>query len=416
MLDTARIEGRGPRLVTPAFVLVCVSNFAYFLAVGALLPVVPLFVEGPLEGGSIAVGLTYGAFALAAVLFRPLSGRLGDTRGRRLLIVLGGGLAAIAVLAHVPVDSLGPLLLLRLLGGAGEGLFYVGVASVINDLAPDDRRGEALSYFSLSLFAGIGLGPVVGETILEATSFDVTWVFASVAAGIAAVMGLVIPETKPAAGADLPPRRLIHPAAVSPGLVMAASIWGLATYMAFVPLYARSIGMRGSAVLFALHSGLVFAVRLFGARLPDRLGYNRAATGALTCSVIGFLLIAFWAQPAGLVAGTVVWSIGHSLAFPALMSMAVKNAPASERGSVIGTFTGFFDVAFGLGAVSAGAIVALIDYRGGFLSASIAAAAGLVLLRERRKARRREAVREAEGIEEAPATLSVQHGGRSSAR
>lgn len=412
LVEQPRARGAGgPRLVTPAFVLVCVSNFAYFLAVGALLPVVPLFVEGPLEGGSIAVGMTYGAFALAAVLLRPFTGRLSDSKGRRLLIVLGGGLVAVAVLGHVTVDSLGVLLLLRLIGGAGEAFFYVGTASVINDLAPDERRGEALSYFSLSLFAGIGLGPVVGELILQATSFDVTWLFAAAASGVAAVVGLVIPETRPSDVAR-PKFRLIHPAALTPGIVMAASIWGLATYMAFVPLYARDIGLSGSSALFALHSGLVFAVRLFGARLPDRLGSNRAATGALTCSLAGFVLIALWAQPAGLVIGTLVWSIGHSLAFPALMSMAVKNAPATERGAVIGTFTAFFDLAFGLGAVSAGAIVAAVGYRGGFLSSSIAALAGLVLLRERRRARRREA----QGIEEAPATLSVQHGGRSSAR
>jgi MFS family permease len=412
LLEASRARGtKGPRLVTPAFVLVCVSNFAYFLAVGALLPVVPLFVEGPLEGGSIAVGLTYGAFALAAVLLRPFSGRLGDSRGRRVLIVLGGGLVAVAVLGHVAVDSLGILLLLRLLGGAGEAFFYVGTASAINDLAPDERRGEALSYFSLSLFAGIGLGPVVGELILNATSFDITWLFGAAASGVAALMGFVIPETRPA-GIGAQKMRLIHPAALTPGIVMAASIWGLATYMAFVPLYAREIGMSGSSALFALHSGLVFTVRLFGARLPDRLGYNRAATGALTCSVIGFALIALWASPVGLVIGTSVWSIGHSLAFPALMSMAVKSAPASERGAVIGTFTAFFDLAFGLGAVSAGAIVAAVDYPGGFLSSSVAAVAGLVLLRERRRAKRSEA----QGIEGGPATLSVPHGGRSSAR
>ena len=396
---------RGPRLVTPAFVLVCFSNFAYFLAVGALLPVVPLFVEGPLKGGSIAVGLTFGAFALAAVLLRPFTGRLGDTRGRRVLIIAGGGLVAMGVLGHVAVESLGLLLLLRLVAGAGEAFFYVGTASVINDLAPDDRRGEALSYFSLSLFAGIGLGPVVGELILEATSYDMTWLFGAAASGVAALLGFVIPETRPS---DSREQRiqLIHPAAVTPGIVMAASIWGLATYTAFVPLYAREIGMGGSSMLFALHSGLVFAVRLFGARLPDRLGYNRAATGALTCSLIGFVLIALWADPVGLVLGTIVWSLGHSLAFPALMSMAVKNAPSSERGAVIGTFTAFFDLAFGLGAVSAGTIVAAIDYPGGFLSSSLAALAGLVLLRERRKARRRAAALEAEGIEEVPATLS----------
>lgn len=384
------------------------SNFAYFLAVGATLPVLPRFVEGPLGSGSVAVGMTFGAFALSAVLLRPWVGRIGDARGRKLLVIWGGALVAVSVGAQVWISSLIPLLFVRLLTGAGEAAFYVGVASAINDLAPDERRGEALSYFSLSLFAGIGLGPVLGESVLEAVSFDAAWLVAATLAASAAVTGLWLPETRPD---DMEPgesARLVHPAALVPGTVMAASIWGLATFTAFVPLYALVIGLPGSRFLFAGHSAIVFAIRLFGARIPDRLGPSRSATIALIFSVIGFAVIGFWNEPAGLILGMVLWSIGHSLAFPALMSMAVKAAPARERGAVVGTFTAFFDLSFGLGAVTAGGIVGLLGYRGGFLSSSVAAGAGLVLLQTRRKRRREQ------GIEKTPATLSAQHGGRSS--
>ena len=373
-----------PRLVTTPFMLVMLSNFAYFLAVGATLPVLPRFVEGPLGAGSVAIGLTMGTFSLAAVLLRPFTGRVGDTRGRRVLIVAGGAIVAISFAGYAFTDTLVPLFLLRLLSGAGEALFYVGTASAINDLAPDERRGEALSYFSLSLFAGIGLGPVLGETVLNSTSFDTTWFVAAACSGFAAAVGLYVPETRPQGLETEGPIRLVHPAGLLPGTVMAASIWGLAMFSTFVTLYALQIGMGGSKFLFALHSGVVFAIRLVGARLPDRLGPATAATGALGCSVLGFVVMAVWSDPAGLVLGTVIWSLGHSLAFPALMSMAVKSAPPAERGAVVGTFTAFFDLSFGVGAVAAGSIVAVAGYRGGFFSAAIAAAAGLVLLQARR--------------------------------
>jgi predicted MFS family arabinose efflux permease len=106
--------------------------------------------------------------------------------------------------------------------------------------------------------------------------------------------------------------------------------------------------------------------------------------------VLGFIVMGVVDTTPGLVVGTIVWSLGHSLAFPALMSMAVKGAPTSERGAVVGTFTAFFDLSFGLGAMAAGGIVDISGYRGGFFSASIAAGAGLLLLqfRRRKKARR----------------------------
>lgn len=382
--ETAR-----PRLVTGPFMLVMLSNFAYFLAVGATLPTVPRFVEGPLGGGSVAVGLTIGTFSLAAVLLRPLTGRVSDKRGRRVLIIVGAGIVAVSLLGYAVVNELWMLLTLRLLSGAGEALFYVGAASAINDLAPDERRGEALSYFSLSLFAGIGLGPILGESVLDAAGFDVAWYVAAACSLFAAAVGSFIPETRPTDLDREAKGRLIAGSALLPGTVMAASIWGLAMFATFVPLYALRIGLSGSRFLFALHSVVVFSIRLFGARLPDRLGAPTAATGALACSVVGFIIMGVFDSTTGLVTGTIIWSLGHSLAFPALMSMAVKGAPASERGAVVGTFTAFFDLAFGVGAMAAGGIVAITGYRGGFFSASIVAGAGLLLLQSRRRRRSR---------------------------
>src|SRR5919106_4866170 len=133
------------RLITPAFGLITLATFAYFVSVGVLIPTLPRYVEGPLGGGHVAVGIIIGAFSVTAVLMRPFSGRLGDRRGRRILMVSGATFIALATLGYVPARSLAPLLVLRALTGVGEALFYVGAASAVNDLAPPGRRGEAMS-------------------------------------------------------------------------------------------------------------------------------------------------------------------------------------------------------------------------------------------------------------------------------
>jgi MFS family permease len=78
--------------------------------------------------------------------------------------------------------------------------------------------------------------------------------------------------------------------------------------------------------------------------------------------------------------GTVIYSVGHALAFPVLMTLAINRAPEAERGSVVGTFTAFFDLSFGVGAVSAGVIASLLGYRGAFIAAGFVAFGGLLLL------------------------------------
>lgn len=381
--------GRRERLVTPVFALVMLSTFAYFAAVGIITPTLPRFVRGPLDGRDVEVGLAVGAFALSAVLLRPFIGRLTDRRGRRVMIVAGGSVVGLSIIGYVVAQSLPVLILLRLVTGLGEAAFYVGAASVINDIAPDERRGEAISYFSLALFAGLALGPIAGEWILGLVDFWAVWVAAGAASLFAAAVGLMVPETRPA-GVTLEAGPLIHKAALLPGAILGTCVWALASFNSFVPLYALDLGMKGSGYVFALNSAILMTVRLLGARLPDRLGPRRAAAAALVLTSLGLLTMGVWRGPTGLFTGTAIYAFGHALYFPALMTLAVSRAPVSERGSVVGTFTAFFDLSFGVGAASAGVVATYFGYRGAFVVASIVAAGGLALLlttvaRERRE-------------------------------
>ena len=106
-------------------------------------------------------------------------GALSVTGGPRFLIVAGGAIAALAVAGYVVADSLALLVVLRLLTGAGEAMLLVGAATMITDLAPEHRRGEALSLFSLGLWGGLALGPLLGELVLDDDRFDAVWLLAA---------------------------------------------------------------------------------------------------------------------------------------------------------------------------------------------------------------------------------------------
>ena len=378
--DQARPDtGARPRLFSPLFLLVTLATGAYFISVGALQPVLPRFVEGPLSGGDVEVGIVIGSFAFAAVLVRPLIGPIGDRRGRRVLIVAGAGVVALSVAGYVLADSLWLLLVLRFVSGIGEACFYVGAASVVNDLAPEERRGEAVSYFSLALYLGLTVGPLIGESVFEASRFDAAWLVAAASAGVAALLGLAVKDTRPD-GAVYDGFRWFHPAGVLPGTVLAASIWGLGGFATFVPLYALELGLSGSRLVFVTFSGVVLLVRSLGARLPDLLGPGRAARMALSLQALGLTTMGLWRQSAGLFVGAFVFGLGQALSFPALMTMAIRAAKPTERSAVVGTFTAFFDISFGLGAVALGGVASIVGYEGAFLSATLVAIAGLAIL------------------------------------
>ena len=84
-------------------------------------------------------------------------------------------LTVAGMLLHLVAGDLGVLVLARSLLGAGEGFFLVAALAAASDLAPPDRRGEALSFLSLSLYLGIAIGPLIGEAVLGDGDFALVW-------------------------------------------------------------------------------------------------------------------------------------------------------------------------------------------------------------------------------------------------
>ena len=344
---------------------------------------VPLFVKHDLGGNDVAVGVAVGAFSLGAVILRPFAGRIGDRFGRRLLIIGGGVIVGSAGLLYLLASALIPLVVIRVLAGVGEAAFFVGAASMVTDLAPEERRGEAISYWSIAVYGGLAFGPLLGNVLLDGDHYDRVWLASASLAFLAGALGLFTREVvslQPSApGTPRPP--LISRAALAPGTVLFLGLIGLAGFTEFVPLYVLQLGMDDSSAVFLVYGCLILTVRIFGARLPDRIGPVKAGTIATGTAAAGLLIMAAFAEPAGLYAGTVVFSIGMSFLYPAMLLLALTGLADNERGSAVGTVSSFFDLSQGIGALVLGIVAALTGYRGAFVAGALLGLAALVLLR-----------------------------------
>lgn len=377
----------GDRLISPLFALITVAGLAYFLAIGSLLPVLPRYVEDVLDGGGFEVGLVVGAFAVSAALVRPAAGRLGDLVGRRTMAAGGAAIAAVSIVPLGLVKAVWFLVAIRLVTGLGEAGFFIGAATAAQDLAPDDRRGEAASFFSIAIYGGLAFGPTVGEYLYRHQGPGANWAFAAGGCAVASVLSSFVPRDLGRV-ADPPPRRgILHPAAVLPGSVLLLGLFGFTAFSAFVPLYVDEIGLDDAGPFFLLYGVIVLVVRIVGARLPDRLGPVRTSSIALVAIATGIATVAAVASVAGLWIGTVLLAIGMSLLFPALFTLAVNNAPSDERSHAVGTFSLFFDLSQGLGAPILGIVVTVTGAeRSAFVAAAAVAVIGLIVTNTRLRA------------------------------
>lgn len=195
-----------PSLLTRAFVALCLADLAWFVSTGVVVHTLPLHVTGPLRGGEAAAGLAFGAFAVSALLLRPLAGRMADTWGRVPLLVAGATLCAACLVLMPYAGGVAVVVTLRVVLGVAEAAFFVASMAALMDLAPPGRTGEAISYNSLALYSGLAVGPLLGELLLRSSGFPAAWWGAAALAGAAGLIALLL------AGhlAPLPALSLIH--------------------------------------------------------------------------------------------------------------------------------------------------------------------------------------------------------------
>jgi MFS family permease len=373
------MAARAP-VLTARFVLVVTAGLGYFLSLGMVLPAVPQYVEHRLDGDSVAVGVAVGILFVGAVLVRPFVGRLGDRVGRRSLMIAGAAIVAVSVALYGVVASLPFLIAIRALTGIGEAAFFVGAATMITDLAPVERRGEAISYWSVAVYGGLAFGPALGEAVLEAGGFETVWAAAAGMAALATVLSFFTRDIeRPPAPDDQGP--LLNRGAMAPGIVLFFGLIALAAFVAFVPLYVDDVGLGSADTIFILYGGLVLLVRIFGARLPDILGARRAGALALTGTTVGMVIMALWGTSVGLFVGTIFFAIGASFLYPAILLLALERGGDEERGAVVGTVSSFFDLSQGVGALIVGGVAAATSYQGAFAAGAVFAIVGWSLLR-----------------------------------
>jgi MFS family permease len=380
MESPASVAAPDSRLFTGPFIALAFADLAYFTSAGVLILATPLFARGPLGADPVGVGIAVGAFSVTALVFRPWSGRESDRRGRRPLLIAGATLAAAAILAHTVTSDLAILIVLRLVLGVAEALFFVAGFAMLADLAPRGREGEALSFNSLALYMGIAIGPLLGEILIEIGGFPLAWIGAAALALVAALLSLRLPTTGRHVDAQDGPMVFIHRGVLWPSAGLFTGVAAMAGFLAFVAIYGRDdLAMSNTGPVLLVYGLVVVGCRILFAKLPDRVPPFRLASAALALVAAGMATTGLVTTAPGLFAGAAMMAVGVAFVTPAFFAAIARGLDPSERGAAFGTVSIFLDLAFGGGPVVLGLIVDAASIPTAFLLAALIPAIGAVV-------------------------------------
>jgi MFS family permease len=372
-------------LLRPSLAVIAALLCGY-LAVGLPLPVIPLFVHDKLGFGNLTVGVTIGIQFLATVLTRGYAGRLTDQLGGKrsalqgaVVCVVGGLLYLVSTVHGLSSNaSLAIVIAGRLAAGFGESQFVTGCVSWSIASVGPQRAGMSMSWTGIAMFAALAIGAPIGMILYQHAGLQSVMVACIAAPVVAAAIAFGATSYVAPAGIRLPFHRVIGQI-WREGLGLMLQGVGLAGLTAFASLYfgARGWGNAG-LVMTCFGIGFILVRLLFG-HLPDCIGGYRVARWSLVVEALGQLMV--WAAPNEMLAlaGSVVTGLGCALVFPSLGVEALKRVLPANRGSAMGAFVAFLDIAYGVAGPAGGMIAGQFGYTGVYLFGAACALLGAVM-------------------------------------
>jgi MFS family permease len=369
-----------PRLLTRTFVLGFAANFLHSLSLHSYLHLPGFLLL--LGADELRIGVIMATMSLAAIVTRPIVGRIMDERGRRIVVLVGGIVNVLACLAYFTVDGLGPwLYVIRVVHGLAQAMLFSVLFTIAADVVPAARRVEGIALFGISGMIPLSLAGLVGDAILAHGEYTHLFVFTTSAAVLGHAVGIALPDSKPARE-DEAPRSFFRSVFVRELLPIWVVGFGfsfaIASYFIFLKTWVieRQIGSLGS--FFTAYTIAAVGLRVFFGWVPDRFGPRRTLFPALVFVAMGLGLLVIAEHELTVVAAGVLCGTGHGYAFPIISALVVTRARASERGAALAAFTALFDLGLFVGGPTLGLVLALTDYETMFTTAAVVILVGLL--------------------------------------
>jgi MFS family permease len=161
------------------------------------------------------------------------------------------------------------------------------------------------------------------------------------------------------------------------GAAVALQGVGFAALGAFFALYFLSRGWPHAGLGLTFFGVGFILVRLVCGHLPDRMGGTSVAIVSLAVEASGQYLLWLAPGPWPALAGALLTGLGCSMVFPAMGSEVVKQVPPQLRGTAVGGFAAFQDMANGATAPVVGLLADHSGYSAVFLIGGLAATFGV---------------------------------------
>ena len=345
------------------FLLTWINRFSFFFAHHLTRPLLPLYLVS-FGASSTVIGAIVAVFTIAATISRVPVGLFIDRLGRKPFLLYGIVCFTASNFGYWWAPSIPLIVPFRILHGIGWSGCTTAIATLAADIAPKKRRGELIGYAGMASSLAGALGPVAGFALFDISGYAGVFLGAGVLLIASFFLGFTVPE----------PKRMLAQKKIGdwteaiavretllPAVVVAFLAFGQGGTLTFLPIHALKLGMANPGLWFGLYALCLLITRPVAGPLSDRISRRAVIVPGLILHLVSFLLLALASSPGWLWAAAVLGGFGVGAAQPALMAVAVDETSPQRRGQSLAQYQCFYDLGIGLGSMSLGALLDMVD-------------------------------------------------------
>ena len=363
------------------------AMFFAYMTIGLSLTVVPLYVHNILGYSDTLVGLVMGCQFVATLLTRGIAGRNADERGAKQVMHMGLAVSTLSALmllvadrvAHFPFLTLFFLFAARILLGISESQILTGNLAWGLGLSGDKKGGRVMSWNGIATYGALAAGAPFGLYLFHYYGFWAIGLCTVMLPVIAFTLNAAVPAVIPSHGVRLPLWSVVGKI-WRPGLALALQGIGFAVLGTFVSLHFNQQHWANAGLALTAFGAMFIAVRLIFSHFPDRFGGKTVAIFSLLTESLGLLTLGTASTQMLALIGAGMTGAGCSLIFPSLGVIALRHSPPQTRGTALGGYAAFQDIAYGLSGPLAGLIAVAAGYPMVFLLAGGCSIAGVIFV------------------------------------
>jgi MFS family permease len=330
-------------------------------------------------GGNLSdVGYINGAGAILGILMRPWLGQWINEFGAKKLWMIGYLIFALSSLGNLLLVDIGlPIYFARSGLVAGAAIVFSSGLAYITQVAPDNRRAEAIGILGAGGFIGMLVGPYLGDWLLgpklegisrDRSVFTTLFITATVANIVPTFILLFVqsPKTNTVRAANSISGFLTTTLRYWPGpIVNVLFVFGicitapfvfLASFVDKTPLIIGDYSVMG--IFFLCYGGWGLFLRIAWRRLPDRVGPRKVLIAGLVFMTAGMFAygIVSEARPWLIIVPALLTGTGHSFMYHSMASLAIEPFPREYRGTGSALLSIVMDSGILIGATTLGII------------------------------------------------------------